>query len=263
MGNVSDEMLTLAMVVADGEASLADERKLQAALVANPALARQVAAFTATGRRGLGRVFDEVMAAPVPDHLERTVMTAPMARMNGQSAQVITTLGARWRDLMASWQAPALVFGAAALAFIAGGLLLGRSDYTGPQASQVAALGSFAPSAGLTEALTKVATGAAQKLDTKSGVLDVRMVETFRNQSGAPCREFEAQAATGPAQFGVACHETNGWQLKAVFEGPVRTNLMVPVGAGDYSDMLDGLVGKMRKEALSAADEAKLIGGGW
>lgn len=261
MGDVSDEMLTLAMAVADGEASLGDERKLQAAMAGDPALASQFAAFQATGR-GLGRMFDQVMAAPVPDRLVQAIAAAPMARV--RPAGLLSRVGARWADLLSSWEVPALALGAAAIAFIAGGVLLGRPAADGPGAAQVAALGALAPTAGLVEALAKVSTGAEQIVDTKAGALSVRVVETFRDQAGAPCREYEAQAATGLRQFGVACHSAAGWQLKAVFEGPAKTGATVAAGPGQYSEMLDNVVGVLRNgDALSTDEERKLISAGW
>lgn len=261
VGDVSDEMLTLAMAVADGEASLNDERKLQAALAGDPALASQFAAFRTTGR-GLGRMFDQVMAAPVPDRLVQAIAAAPMARV--RPAGLLSRVGARWADLLSSWEVPALALGAAAIAFIAGGVLLGRPAADGLGATQVAALGALAPTDGLVEALAKVSTGAEQTFDTKAGALKVRVVETFRDQAGAPCREFEAQAASGPRQFGVACHSTAGWQLKAVFVGPARTGGTVVAGPGQYGELLDTVASAMRNgDALSADEERKLIGAGW
>ncbi len=264
MGDVSDEMLTLAMAVADGEASRDDERKLQAALAVNPALASQFAAFKATGRE-LGRVFDEVMAMPVPDQLVQAVLSAPAPRGRSQTTRLMGKAPSRWRDLFSSWEVPALTFAAAALAFTAGGLLMGRPAANLPESAQVASLGSIAPVAGLTEALAKVASGSEQQLQTKAGAISVRVVETFRDQSGAPCREFEAQSATGPRQFGVACRSAAGWQLKAVFEGPARNaDATVTAGPGLYGEKLDDVVGLMRQgEALSADEEKKLIAGGW
>ncbi len=266
MCDVSDEMLTLAMAVADGEASLGDERKLQAAMADDPALASQFAAFRATGR-DLGRMFDAVMAAPVPDRLVQAIAAAPMGRARreaGRPVGLLSRIGARWAHLLSSWEVPALALGVAAIAFIAGGLLLGRPDADGPGTTQVATLGSIAPVAGLAEALAKVATGAEQKLDTKTGALSVRVVETFRDQTGAPCREYEAQASAGPRQFGVACHGAAGWQLKAVFEGPAKTGAVVPAGPGVYGEMLDNVVGAMRHgDALSAEEEKALMGSGW
>ncbi len=265
MGDVTDEMLTLAMAVADGEASLADERRLQAAVAGDAALAAHFEAFQATGR-ALGRVFDAVMADEVPDRLVQAVMTAPMGPVRGDLRQVglMARVGARWANLLSSWEVPALALGAAAVAFIAGGVLLGRADTDGPGATQVAALQSMAPAVGLAEALAKVATGSEQKLDTKAGSLSIRVVETFRDQAGAPCREYEAQAATGPRQFGVACRAADGWRLKAVFEGPAKTGATVTAGPGALSETLDSVVAAMRNgDALSVDEERKLIGSGW
>ena len=266
MGDVSEEMLTLAMAVADGEASLGDERLLRAAMAGDPALASQFAAFQTTGR-GLGRMFDQVMAAPVPDRLVQAIAAAPLERVRidrAGPAGLLSRVGARWANLLSSWEVPALALAAAAVAFIAGGVLLGRPDADGPGTVQVAALGAMAPAAGLAEALAKESTGAEQKFDTKAGALSVRVIETFRDQAGAPCREYEAQAATGSRQFGVACHSAAGWRLKAVFEGPAKTGATVTAGPGQYGEMLDAVVGAMRNgDALSTEEERKLIGAGW
>jgi anti-sigma factor RsiW len=270
MGNVTEDMLTLAMAVADGEASPADERRLAAAVAGNPELAASYETFKATGRR-LGRVFDEVMAAPVPEHLVRTVMTAPIGKpaslmQAGNSVASATGVVARWRALLTTWEVPGLVLAASALAFLAGGALLGSgATATGGSAgTQVASLAAPLASASLSEALGKVAAGAEQTLDTKAGPLSVRVVETFRDAGGTPCREFEAQAATGPRQFGVACHVGSSWQLKAVFEGPARTGATVTAGPGAFGELLDDVTSRLRQgEALSVEDEKALIAAGW
>ncbi len=271
VGNVQDEVLILAMAVADGEASPAEQRKLGAALARDPRLAADLAAFKLTGRR-LGRVFDGIAAAPVPERLLRTVMETPMGparSAGGQGLGVLVGLRARWRDLMSNWEVPALVLAASALAFVAGGLLLsgpvtGQSGSVAQGNSQTAALGVLTPAPGLVAALATIETGAEQSVKTAAGSLSVRVVETFRDQAGTACREYEAQGSSGPRQYGVACHAATGWQLKALFEGPARTGAATTAGPGEFSETLDGIAGRLRQgEALSADEERKLIVGGW
>ena len=278
MGDAREKILTLAMASVDGEATLAEQRSLREALARDPSVAADVDVFRRTGR-SLGRMYDDIATAPVPEHLIRVVMETPMgpARSNvsaipARAAQPNRTAQSgrsKWRDLLASWEMPALVFAASATAFVAGGFLMPGSAAMAPGAgnqgaAQVAALEWLRPSAALGEALTVANTGAERQLSTKSGTLSVRVVESFRDQAGTPCREFEAQGASGPRQYGVACHEGTGWQLKAVFEGPARTGSTTTAGPGELSELLDTAAGRIRSgDALPAAEERKLIDGGW
>jgi hypothetical protein len=266
VGDRNEELLTLAMAVVDGEAGPIGQRKLDVALARDPSLAADLDAFRLTGRR-LGQVFDGIAAAPVPDYLVQLVMSTPMKparRISGIKPGLVARMGERWQTLLTSWEVPSLVFAAAAAAFAAGGLLTAGHGPAATAPVQTASLGSLTPSPALVEALAKVETGSEQKVVTSGGAISVRVVETFRDGSANPCREYEAQGPSGPRQYGVACHVDNGWQLKAVFEGPARTGAITTAGPGEYSETLDAVAGRLRQgDDVSADEERKLIAGGW
>ena len=267
MGDSAVDWDVLLMSVADGEASLADEQRVMDAVRQDARLAQQLDGFRRTGR-SLGGLFEYVLAAPVPERLVRAVMeTAPLAGPQHVLMRVPAKAAAIWTPWFAwlgDWQMPVGALAAVAIGFVSGAAVMapGNSSVGG---EKVAVAGPMAPSAAVAEALMVASTGAEKQISTKSGVLSFRVVETFLNRSGAPCREYEAQAAAGPRQFGIACRSGSAWHLKAVFEGAAKTaGTTQPAGPGAFGEMLDSMAEKMRQgDAVTTDAERKLIEGGW
>ena len=69
----------LMMAVVDGEASERDERRLRASVASDRRLAADAEVYALTGRN-LGKLFDGILAEPVPGQLIHTVLTAGRER---------------------------------------------------------------------------------------------------------------------------------------------------------------------------------------
>lgn len=255
----------LLMSVADGEASLADEQRVMDAVRQDTRLAQQLDGFRRTGR-SLGELFEGVLAAPVPERLVHAVMeTAAGPQQTFVRASAKAGFWAPWLAWLGDWQLPVAALAAVAIGFAAGAAVMAPGISSVGSGIAAATADPMAPSSAVTEALTVASTGSEKPVTTKGGVLSFRVVETFLDQSGAPCREFEAQAAAGPRQFGIACRTGNAWHLKAVFEGAAKAaGTTQTAGPGASGEMLDSMVEAMRQgDAVTTDAERKLIESGW
>ena len=265
MGEHSSETMILAMAVADGVASPAEQKAFEAAVGRDPSLVALLDGFRRTGRP-LARAFDDMMDRPVPEAMRAAIADFGTAAGGRQPLAFVATARSRWRDMFSSWEVPGLVLAASALAFACGNLLV-PSLSSRPIASGGAELAMAAPqpARALSQALSLVGTGPERPVAGQGGDVGVlRVIETFKDQAGAPCREYEAQLTTGPRQYGVACFEAGAWRLRALFEGPRQTDGIKTAGPGDLGDMLDQLAGTMRAgDALGADEEKALIASGW
>ena len=91
-----------------------------------------------------------------------------------------------------------------------------------------------------------------------------KVVQTFRDATGAACREYEAQGATGPREYGVACRANGGWQQREMFTGEAKKGKSIGSASQAPDEKLDAIATKlMVGDALSPEDEKKLIAAGW
>jgi len=245
------DMGALLMAVIDGEADATDRSRVLAAVAADPRLGAEARLYELTGR-SLGRLFDGVLAQPVPGQLLHTVRTSDGVA-NPPPVKVRTSR-ASWTSWLANWQMPAAAVAACALAFAAGTAL----NLTAPRPDQ-----AFANSP-VAQALTVTASGAERDIATSAGNLKIKVIETFRDHAGAACREYEAQGATGPRQFAVACFGGGVWNLKAQLFGEARSGAQTVTAGDELGTALDDIAGRLRDgDSLAPDAESKLIAKGW
>jgi anti-sigma-K factor RskA len=196
---------------ADGELAPDEAAKVEAAIVADPDLARQVEAHRAL-RAQLTAHFAPVLEAPVPDRLAdllkpkesaQVIDLAAVRRAREEERPVVETKRPRW------------AMGGALAASLALGLVVGRIAIpTGPVASEG---GQLVARGDLARALT---TQLASAQDGK----DVRILLSFEARDGRYCRGFE-QGATA----GIACREGSDWRILRTQAGTA------PRSAGAYA----------------------------
>ncbi|WP_338467435.1 zf-HC2 domain-containing protein [Novosphingobium sp. ZN18A2] len=223
---------------ADGELSGAELAAVEAAVEADPALAKEVVAHRLL-RAQLGAHFAPVKDAPVPDRLVEAV------RGGGDTAgaEVVDFAAARQaRGLkrLPRWTwaaAPAL---AASLVLA---VVLGRQG-TGP--------GEGYAGTQLASALDN------QLVATQPADAETRILLSFKDKHGELCRTF-----SGAARSGIACRDGKGWRLDRVMGvGSAETGEYRQAGSADAAlmaaaqDMADG-------PALSASAEAEAKARGW
>lgn len=182
-----DEVL---MAYADDELDAGTRAAVDAAMAADPEIARRVAQHKALRNR-FHSAFSKVLDEPVPARLRpRSDNVVPLRRR-----QARRSMWPQWTAIAAS-----LIVGA-----IIGRLALIRPDNSGPIATTG---GQLLASGALAGALTDQLASAQTAADP------VRIGVSFRSKSRQYCRTF---ALASPATIaGVACRAADGWRIGAL-----------------------------------------------
>ena len=194
--NIDDQTL---MAYADDELDAATRAQVEAALARDPALAARVEEHRAL-RAELNAAFDPVLDEPVPDRLLAAVKppvrgdSAPIDLASVRQRRAAKTAG---RRRFPSW--------AAIAASLLIGILVGRVSLNSgavltTRDGEVFAAGELA--AALNDRLSS---------EDSEGT---RIAFSFRTSDGQYCRAFNRAGTQSLA--GVACHETEGWKVRAV-----------------------------------------------
>lgn len=191
-----DEVL---MAYADDELDAGTRAAVEAAMAADPEIARRIAQHKALRSR-LHSAFNEVLDEPVPARLLQVVR-------NDRAAPGKTNVVALRRHRIQRWGLPQWTAIAASLivGVIAGRSVLVRSGMSGPivmKDGQVLARGALADA--LADQLAANQTAAAP----------VRIGVSFRARSGEYCRTF-AMSAPG-ALAGLACRAGDSWRVRVL-----------------------------------------------
>jgi hypothetical protein len=249
-GPYSDEIL---MCFADGELDEATSAEIAAAVDADPALADRVAIFLKTrslSTRAMAPMLDE----PVPHELRRRV-EAMVAETPQPRASVVELAGRRPARLarVPSWAAlPAAASIAAVLGGLTGWMLSSKDER---QASGLAVAGLDGPA--LVDALASVPSGKQAALEgTRHRFVGIA---SFRDATGALCREFEVDMADGPTMISVACREAGNWQVRLVIVAPGDQAGYAPASSTETLDAYLAAIGaepplsqEMERDALAA-----------
>ena len=237
----------LLMALIDGELGKADAGRARAMLAGNPALAGVAETFQSTGRDVLGPMFDGILTQTVPGQLVHTVQITGLADRLAAPKRRPRTIS--W---LGGWR---LAFGGLAAAAVA--ISIGVLMLPGGKSRAVV-------SVAVAEGLSAVVAGAEDQINTSAGALKLKVVQSFKDGSGSICREYEAQAATGPREYGVACRGNGGWEQRALFSGDARSGNQIGSANQAPAQKLDSIAEKMISgDPLSADDEQKLIASGW
>lgn len=215
---------------ADGQLEGAELERIAAAIAADPALEKQVAAHRALARR-LGAHFAPIAAEPVPDHLA-ALLKAPQDNVASLADARDRRKGPpRW-----TWLAgPAL-----AASLVLALTLRPASDAGYADAQLASALDSQLV--------------AGQQADAP-----VRVLLSFRDAGGAYCRAFERAASAA-----IACRDAQGWQLR---NHSAASSGGAPAGeyrqAGSAGDVLAAAQAMAAGPALTAEEELAARRNGW
>jgi len=249
--NIDDELRSafdpsdpqVLMAYADGELAPADATRVEAAIAADPALARIVEGHRAL-RAQLGAAFSDVLAEPVPARLHASL------RADARDGARSRASRPRWtrREWLA--MAASLVLGVAlALALPLRDLHPGQSELAAAMVD-----GNLVARGALARALDARLSGDA--------VAGVQPGLSFRAQDGRYCRSFRLQAQQPLA--GLACRDGNAWRVSTLAAAskagatPMRqagTELPAAVLA-DIDARIDG-------PSLDADGERKARAQGW
>jgi hypothetical protein len=226
------------MAYADGELSPLEAKRVERAIAADPALAKQIDDHRRL-RAMLANGFATVAEQPVPNRLTAMLRTTPvidLARVRADRAVRPAAVWQRWGT------------GMAVAASLVVGVLVGQRVDNAPVQARG---GALVASAGLAEALDT-------QLASTPGNGSLKMLVTFRNQQGAICRSF-----SGAALSGIACRNGDAWQLHETRGGVVGSGAQYQqAGSADAALMADAQA-MMAGDPLDAAAESKARATGW
>lgn len=265
MSGISDEML---MAYADDELSSEERARVETCLRSSPEAVTRLQVFAQTSR-GLSRVFDEVVDAPMP---QRLVDAARGVRSSG--VVVDFAVGKRRhagrRVLMPGRRGYALAASVAGLAIAVGAALFGMFPGNGPDGDLFAvAEGERSAPQALAAVLERGMSNAAAEVASGDAQVRVTPVFTFATAHSGYCRQYQIDGGSRGAREGVACRDEQGaWQIKSqvALGGPIATQgsgKIVPAGR-DGAPEIEALVDAMISgDVLSVEDEKSLIDKDW
>ncbi len=217
----SDEML---MAYADGELDLVARAEIEAAMAANPEVARAVERHRAFGASVRG-AYQSVLEEPVPARLAALVATDDETTAELPVVQLAERRAERDRraeQAAAAASRPRLPQWAAIAASLAIGLLVGLFAMREPAAPWEESGAGLVARGELDHALTTQLAGEA-------AVPEVRVGISFRNREGAYCRAFHLQREAPLA--GLACRDDGGWRLQVLAAATRQEGELQPAAA--------------------------------
>ena len=221
----SEEIL---MAYADDELDFQTRAAVDAAMAADPEIARRVERYKALQGK-LRTAFDQVLDEPVPDRLIAAARTAPATRREGTVTPLRRKSAPRW-----SWPQWGSIAASLVVGSIVGQLIL-RSSITGPITERT---GQLLASGVLAHALSEqLASNQPQDAPVQIGV-------SFRSKSGDYCRTFVLRDESALA--GLACHAREQWRVQVIAQHEPQTE-----SSGQYRPAGSSLP----RSVLQAVDE--------
>lgn len=223
---------------AEGQLDATEAARVEAAMAADPGLAKEVAAHRALRDR-LQAHFAPVLDMPVPDRLLDAVKSAPTAEVIDFSA----ARRAKARTLPSRW-----ILGGAIAASLAIGLVVGAQvPGSGPVGN---ASGRLVAQGALDRALTTQLASAE--------AAPVRVPLSFLNKDGRYCRVFD----TG-AMAGIACRGDNAWVIDRMQSGGKGVATQYRQAGGAFGEIMAAAQNMARQEALLPREETEARDRGW
>jgi hypothetical protein len=223
----------------DGELPADEAARVEAEVAADPRLsmlAEEHRRMTA----GLRGAFAEVEAQPVPERLARVL----------DRGKVVDLAEARehrpHRKPPSLWVQMGALAATLAIGIVTGNLLAGGvSSPIGAEGGRLVA------SAELEDALYA-------RLASMPADSGPRIGLTFRDKSGAICRTFEEQAASG-----LACREGGNWRIRNLYQSPEGQASDYRMASGQDPQLMEAVEASIDGEPFDAEQERKAMEQGW
>jgi len=254
------------MAYADGEVDAAERAAIEAAMKADPALARRVEQHRALRAR-LGGAFNAVLDEPVPDRLLSAVRNAPTTTDGDASVTDLGRARAARADAAADSARKRSKWTGAQWAAIAASLVVGaiighfalQSSELGPIAQRD---GHLVAQASLEQALS------TQLASEQSDSGPVHIGVSFKNKGGEYCRTFVVQqgASAISALSGLACRQGGAWDVRTLARASVSAGSeggYRPAGSELPPSVRAALEDQIDGEPLDATSEAQARTNGW
>lgn len=223
----SEEVL---MAYADNELDAQTRAAVEAAMAADPEIARRVARHKALRTR-LRSAFDKVLDEPIPERLTGTARTAPAPATRRENNVVPLRRKTAPRRSWPHWGA---IAASLVLGLVAGQIVRLYSE----SAPITERDGRLLASGGLAHALS------TQLASDQTELTPVQVGVSFRSKSGNYCRTFTLHDAA--AMAGLACHEGDNWRVQVLTQTSSPT-----AGKATYTQAGSA----MPKAILQAVDE--------
>lgn len=188
--SITEEIL---IAYVDGELDTAAREEVEAAIAADPDIARRVARHQEL-RSSLRSAFDDVLDETVPEQLIATARTAPVSDLARARAMRSARSERRWALPVWGALAASVVLGI----LIGVGLLRGQGGRS-----------PFAEQDGGLIAQGDLARALSTQLASDTPHTPVRIGLSFRDRSGAYCRSFRT-----PGIAGLACRDGDDWAVQ-------------------------------------------------
>jgi hypothetical protein len=226
----------------DGELSPEEAARVEAEVAADPRLSRLAAEHRAM-TSGLRHAFAEVEAQPVPERLriDRDKNVVNLAGVRAVQAA---------RKAPPVWAQMAVLAATLAFGVFAGNVMSGMFT-AGPSSPIEAEAGRLVASAGLENALYARLASAPVESGPRIGL-------TFRDKSGAICRTFEDQAASG-----LACREGGDWRIRSLFQAPEGQATDYRMASGPDPQLMEAVDASIDGDPFDAAEEKAAAERGW
>ncbi|MEO5325685.1 anti-sigma factor [Mesorhizobium sp. CC13] len=242
--NFDDETL---MAFADGELDAETSARVEAAMETDDELVMRVASFIesrAQAAAALKPLIDEA----VPEALTRAVEKMIEEKRASETAPArkdnVVAFGPAARPVRSSWILP-LAASLAAAVFGLGGYLAGQANAPQP---------SLAFAAIADPEMLRVLDAAPSGSQSTVAAGAVKLVSSFRDGSGALCREFELAEAAGGTTVTVACRAQQSWSVRLAVAAAASGGAdYAPAGAAETVDAFLATIGA--GAPLSEADE--------
>lgn len=225
----SDEIL---MSFADGELDAETSAAIEQAMETDDELVARVALFMET-RAAAQAALKPLLDEPVPGHLvaavERMVKEKQAQASESPAANVVPLRQAGPRLAITRWTLPLAASVAAVIGGI-GGYLLALPGTAEQSSLHVAGINSPA----LGEALATVVSGQETELSDSSQRF--RAIATFRDTTGALCREFEVDSPDRSTVISVACRSADAWQVSFAVVAPGTDSGYAPASSTEALD---------------------------
>lgn len=225
----------------DGELPAGEAARVEAEVAGDPRLS-QLAEEHRKMTVGVRGAFGQVEAQPVPERLAGLV--------SAERGTVVDLAEARERRSLRKppplWVQMGALAATLAIGIVTGNLLTGgASSPIEPEAGRLVA------SAGLEEALYARLASAPADSGPRIGL-------TFRDKTGAICRTFEEQAASG-----LACREGGDWRIRSLYQSPEGQASDYRMASGQDPQLMEAVEASIDGEPFDAEQERKAMERGW
>jgi hypothetical protein len=228
----------------DGELPSEEAARVEADVAADPRLSRLADEHRAM-TSGLRHAFAQVEAMPVPGRLRRPI---------DRNEKVVSLAEARAiqvaRRAPPVWAQMAALAATLAVGVFAGNAMSGMFT-VGPSSPIEAEGGRLVASAELENALYARLASAPVSSGPRIGL-------TFRDKSGAICRTFEDQAASG-----LACRESGDWRIRSLFQSPEGQATDYRMASGPNLQLMEAVDAAIDGEPFDEAQEKAAAERGW